>query len=87
MESKASSCCLLLDKGAPVNADQAGLLSVELALVFLMWDGMIYVNSTAGRDKAFHYRVRHTVTKMKMSKCFSKACLEDSVPDDQMSFL
>jgi len=50
------------------------LLSAEPALVLLMWDGMTHVNGiTADRDKGFHYRVRNTVTKMKMNKCFIKA--------------
>ena len=63
MESEASSHCLLLAKGASGNARQAGLLSAELALVLLTWDGMPLVNgTTADRDK-FHYSVRDTVTK------------------------
>lgn len=71
-----------------MNARQAGLLSAELALVLLMWDGMTHANgTTAERDKVFHYRVRNTVTKMKINKCFIKACLEVSVaPGDQTDF-
>lgn len=80
MESKASSHCLLLAKGASVNARQAGLLSAELALVLLMWGGMTHANgTTADRDKVFHCRVRNTGTKMKTNKCIIKASLEDSV--------
>lgn len=80
---------MLLAKGASVNARQAGLLSTELTVMLLTWDGVPHVNGTAADgDKVFHYRVRNTVTKMKMNKCFIKACLEDSVvPGDQTNFL